>query len=194
MDLQRTEDQELFRETTRRFLEDTCPVSTVRVWAEKERAGHPADWWRRAAELGWTSLLVPEADGGGSVSGSGLLDLVLVAEEVGRAVAPGPLLPVNVVAAALGEWGSAAQRSALLPALLAGEAVATWCLAEPDGGWSSADVTLAATGQGDGFLLDGVKAPVEAAAEADHLLVAARVDGALTQFMVPTGTPGVTPW
>ncbi len=48
-------------------------------------------WWQEGAELGWTSLLVPEEDGGGSVSGHGLLDLVLVAEEMGRRVAPGPL-------------------------------------------------------------------------------------------------------
>ena len=91
MDLQRNDDQELFGETTRRFLESTCPVATVRQWAEKEPSGYPSDWWQRGAELGWTSLLVAEADGGGSVSGHGLLDLVLVAEELGRLVSPGPV-------------------------------------------------------------------------------------------------------
>ena len=75
MDVELTEDQGLFRETTANFLDRTCPVSTVREWSEKEPAGFPDAWWRQGAALGWTSLLVSEADGGGSVSGHGLLDL-----------------------------------------------------------------------------------------------------------------------
>ncbi len=190
MDLHRSDDQELFRETTRKFLESTCPVSTVREWAEKEPDGYPADWWRRGAELGWTSLLVSEDDGGGSISGHGLLDLVLVAEEMGRLVSPGPLLATNVVASALG--GSADGRHAqVLAELLSGEAVAAWCLAEP-GGWSGDDLRLAAVAGEGGYVLDGVKTPVESAASADHLLVAAAVDGAPTQFLVGRGTPGVS--
>ena len=114
-----------------KFIENTCPLSTVREWAEKEPAGYPADWWRQGAELGWTSLLVSEEDGGGSVSGHGLLDLTLVAEVMGHWVSPGPLLPTNVVAAALSEFGTAAQKERYLPGLLAGETTATWCLAEP---------------------------------------------------------------
>lgn len=190
MDLQRSEDQELFRETTRKFLETTCPVSTVREWAEKEPDGYPAEWWRRGAELGWTSLLVAEEDGGGSVSGHGLLDLVLVAEEMGRLVSPGPLVPTNVVAAALSASGTDSQRAEELPGLLSGEAVAAWCVAEPQGAWSGEGVTLSAVASGGGFVLDGVKGPVEAAA-GDLLLVTARVDGGLTQFLVPQATQGV---
>ena len=60
MDSELTDDQELFRETTAKFIENTCPLSTVRDWAEKEPAGYPGDWWRQGAELGWTSLLVSE--------------------------------------------------------------------------------------------------------------------------------------
>ena len=63
MDLELTDDQELLRETTANFLDRTCPVSTVREWAEKEPAGYPDAWWRQGAELGWTSMLVSEADG-----------------------------------------------------------------------------------------------------------------------------------
>ena len=54
-------------------------------------------WWQRAAELGWTGLLVPEELGGGSVSDSGVADLAMVAEQLGKTVAPGPLYPVSVV-------------------------------------------------------------------------------------------------
>jgi alkylation response protein AidB-like acyl-CoA dehydrogenase len=59
------------------------------------------DWWQRAAELGWTALLVPEELGGGSVSGDGVADLAMVAEQLGKTVAPGPLYPVSIVLAAL---------------------------------------------------------------------------------------------
>jgi alkylation response protein AidB-like acyl-CoA dehydrogenase len=192
VDLELTDDQELFRETTARFLERTSPLPTVREWAEKEPAGFPADWWRQGAALGWTSLLVPEDDGGGSVSGHGLLDLVLVAEEMGRWVSPGPLLPTNVVAAALSSYGSAAQRAQYLPGLLSGEAIAAWCLSEPGTSGLPDGVTLEAARRGGEFVLSGKKGAVEAGAEADFFVVAALVDGAPTQFLVDADVPGVT--
>ncbi len=192
MDLHLDEDQELFRETTRRFLESTCPLPTVRQWADKEPAGYPADWWRRGAELGWTSLLVPEEAGGGSVSGHGLLDLILVAEEMGRLVSPGPLSAVNLVAAAVATSGSEEQRARVLPGLLTGEQLATWCFEEPGTPFGAESLTLSAEARGDGFVLNGLKAPVEAAAEADWLLVTARAPEGLTQFLVPADLAGVT--
>src|SRR5438874_8449661 len=89
LELQLNPDQELFRDTTRRFLEESCPITEVRRLADTTD-GFERDWWRRGAELGWTSMLVPESQGGGSISGNGLRDLALVAEEMGRMVSPGP--------------------------------------------------------------------------------------------------------
>lgn len=192
MDLNRSEDQELFRETTRRYLESSSPVATVRQWSEKEPAGYPARWWQQGAELGWTSLLVDEAHGGGRVSTNGLGDLVLVAEEIGRLVGPGPLVPVNLVASALGAVGTEDQRAEVLPGLLSGDEVAAWCLQEPGGRWDPAGIELEAAPTGDGFVLDGVKGPVEAGSSAGHLLVVGKVDGGLTQFLVATDSPGVS--
>ena len=74
---------------------------------------------------------MPEDAGGGSVSGNGVLDLVLVAYEFGLHAAPGPLGPTNVVAAALGRWGSDDQQPGPLAGLLSGEQVAAWATAEP---------------------------------------------------------------
>ena len=105
MELELSEDQEFFRSTTRKFLEAESPLTAVRALAG-EADGFDREFWRRGAELGWTSMLVPEADGGGTLSGAGLLDLVLVAEEMGRLVSPGPLLPTNVVASALATSGT----------------------------------------------------------------------------------------
>lgn len=181
MDLELGEDQALFVQTVRRFLAAECPIPVVRSLAE-DPAGFTPDYWKQAAALGWTSMLVPEADGGGSLSRHGLLDLVLVAEEMGRLVAPGPLVPVNVVAAALAGSGSPGQRAAVLPGLLAGETVAAWCGPAP----VDADV------RGGAFVLNGEVAPVEAAAQADHLLVAVRIGDGLTQVLVDRTTPGVS--
>jgi len=191
VDLDLTEDQELFRETTAKFLERTSPLATVREWAEKEPTGFPASYWSQGAELGWTSLLVAEDHGGGSVSGHGLLDLALVAEEMGRWVSPGPLVPTNVVAAALSEFGTDAQREAFLPGLLSGQAVATWCLGEPRRSGLPTAIALEATKKGGEYLLSGKKGAAEAAGEAELFLVAALVDGAPTQFLVAADTPGV---
>jgi alkylation response protein AidB-like acyl-CoA dehydrogenase len=113
-----------------------------------------------------------------------------VAEEMGRLVSPGPLTPTNVVASALGA-SEDGRHAGVLAELLSGEAVAAWCLSEA-AGWRGEDVALTAVAEGGGYVLEGVKSPVESAASADYLLVAARVDGELTQFLVPRAAPGVS--
>src|SRR5262245_37904236 len=153
VELDLSDDQEFFRQTTARFLDAEVPMTTVRT-LETDPAGFGSDYWRQRAALGWTSMLVPEADCGGSLSEHGLLDLVLVAEEMGRRVAPGPLVPVNVVAAAVAAGGSPEQRSAVLPGLLDGSAVAAWT--GPD------LIDAAPRPDGSGWLLSGRVEPVEA--------------------------------
>jgi alkylation response protein AidB-like acyl-CoA dehydrogenase len=191
MHVELTEDQEFFRDTTRKFLEAEMPLTAVRELRETPD-GFDRGWWAQAAELGWTSMLVPEDQGGGSLSGRPVRDAVIVAEEMGRLVAPGPFLPVNVVAAGLALDGSAEQQAAVLPGLLTGEHVATWAFAEPGGAWDAAGVQLRAEADGADVVLDGTKAYVEAAAVADWFLVSARTGDGLTQVLVPAGTPGVT--
>ncbi|MGD9796931.1 MAG: acyl-CoA dehydrogenase family protein [Acidimicrobiia bacterium] len=190
MELELSPDQELFQETTRKFLGSASPVTAVRALRHDAR-GFDAGSWRQGAELGWTSLLVPEEEGGGSVSGRGLVDLTLVAHEFGRHAAPGPLLPANVVAAALGRSGSAGQRADALPGLLAGETVAAWAHAEPAPNARLGAVSLEARRDGGDYVLTGVKAPVEAANAAQLLLVSALEGGRLTQLLVPTDTAGL---
>jgi alkylation response protein AidB-like acyl-CoA dehydrogenase len=176
-----TEEQAFFVETTHRFLEAECSISAVRD-LEDDPAGYDPKVWAQGAQLGWTSLLVPEADGGGSLSEDGLLDLVLVAEEMGHVVAPGPLGPVNVVASVLGRVGSPEQKAEVLPGLLTGERVAAWCGARPVRGRPD----------GGAFVLSGTCSPVEAGAQADHLLVAVEHGGAFSQVLVPAGAAGLT--
>jgi alkylation response protein AidB-like acyl-CoA dehydrogenase len=142
--------------------------------------------------LGWTTLLVPEKDGGGSISGRGLNDLSLVAYQFGRFAAPGPLIATNVVAGAVARSGTEEQRAQILPDLLSGARVATWAYAEPRPSDGLGAIALTATKDADGYVLSGAKAPVEAGAQSQLLLVTARDGDGLTQFLVATDTPGIT--
>src|ERR1700677_5193470 len=90
----------LFASTTQAFLNREAPLSRLREW-HAAGISFELQWWRRAAELGWTALLVPEELGGGNVSGHGVADLALVARQMGRTVAPGPLYPISTVLAGL---------------------------------------------------------------------------------------------
>jgi alkylation response protein AidB-like acyl-CoA dehydrogenase len=191
MEVTLTDDQEFFRDTTRKFLESECPIVKVRELAASAEGFEPG-YWRQGAELGWTSLLVPEELGGGSISGSGVVDLTLVADAFGSHVAPGPLLPTNVVAAAIARSGTDEQKTGVLPALLAGEMVAAWAVGEPAPHDRLGDVAVSATADGGDFVLSGVKSPVEAGAQSEQLLVTARTDDGLAQFLVPADTSGVT--
>jgi alkylation response protein AidB-like acyl-CoA dehydrogenase len=191
MEIVLTDDQEFFRDTTRKFLGSECPIPKVRELRGNAGGFEPA-YWRQGAELGWMSMLVPEELGGGSVSGDGASDLALVADAFGAHVAPGPLLPCNVVATALARSGSEQQQSEVLPALLAGEQIATWAATELPPDDQLGTTTLRAEADGDGYVLTGVKSPVEAGAQADHLLVTARADAGLTHFLMPAGVAGLT--
>ncbi len=188
MHLELTDDQEFFRDTTHRFVATETPITTVRA-LHGDDVGFDRAIWRHAGELGWTSLLVSEEHGGGSLSGNPLADAVIVAEELGRGVAPGPFLPVNVVAWALSHAGGA--QADVLATLVSGESVATWALAEPGSTWSPAHLTTTATADGDRIVVNGTKAYVEAAVAADHLLVTARTGDGLTQVLVPRSNDGV---
>ena len=189
MDFDLTPDQKSFRATTKKFLDTEVPLSTVREWSTRPD-GFVRDWWTRGAELGWTALLVPEDQGGGSVSDAGLLDLLTVAEEMGRLASPGPLVPVNTVLAALVEAGG---HAGAVESLVAGEAVGTWAVYEPGGGWTPTAPGLTATPTDDGWTLSGVKDRVEAADQADLFLVTAAAPEGLTQFLVPASAVRVEP-
>jgi alkylation response protein AidB-like acyl-CoA dehydrogenase len=185
-----TPDQEIFVSTSQRFLDAESPVSRLRRLHDQDE-GFDAGVWRKGAELGWTAPMLPAEMGGGSVSGSGLRDLALIAEELGRVLSPAPLLPVNVVLDTLARAGSVEQRRAAVPRLVAGESIATWALAEGRGEWDPANLTLRADRDRDGWILNGTKTFVQEAATADLFLVSARAAAGLTQFLIPASLPGL---
>ena len=180
----------LFASTTQAFLQKEVPLSRVR---ELHAAGVSFDqtWWQRAAELGWTALLVPEELGGGSVSGDGVADLSMVAEQLGKTVAPGPLYPVSTVLAGLVDCAERQSHAATIESLISGETVASWAVYEPGQGWAPHQPAVTATPTDSGYRIDGVKDRVEAGAQSGLLLVVAHSDDGVRQFLVPTDASGV---
>jgi len=189
MQLDLTDDQVLFHETTVRFIDTELPLAATRALHD-DPLGYGRGWLRQSAEIGWFAMLVAETDSGGSVSGSGLLDAAIVAEEIGRHVQPGPFVAMNVVAAAISAHGSPAQRAEYLPAIVAGEIVITWAFADASGNWDEG-AGLRAERSGSVFVLHGTRGFVPDAVSADWLLVTAIVDGEPAQVFVRAGAPGV---
>jgi alkylation response protein AidB-like acyl-CoA dehydrogenase len=146
--------------------------------------------------LGWPALTVPESAGG---LGRGAVELAVVVEELGRALAPGPFVPtVTQFAPVVSEAGSAEQQQRFLGAVAAGELTATLALVEGSGDIEPARVTAVADPDGTGFVLHGAKSMVVEAAAAGEIAVVARVrgtegDDGLGAFVVPRVEMGVEP-
>ena len=195
MDIGFTEEQELFRDTARRFLEGECNTQFVR-----RRMAEPAavtdEFWQKLAEQGWLGIVYPEEEGG---SGLGLVDLVVLMEEMGRAVMPGPFLSTVLLGgAAIGEAGTSAQRREWLSQIAAGKAKAALAWTEPNLRWDAAGITLRAREAGGGFTLSGSKLFVGDAHLADVIIVAARTrDGSTMEdgvslLLMSKDTPGLS--
>src|SRR5215469_1929681 len=153
MDFAFSDEQEMLRTSAREFLAKQCPSSYVRRMMEAEDAWDPA-FWARLAEMGWTGLGIPEEYGGFGT----FLDLVVVLEEAGRQLLPGPFFStMGLAVPALIESGTAAQKKRWLGAVASGEARGTLAVTEPSGRWDADGVGLRAERAGEGWKLDGVK-------------------------------------
>jgi hypothetical protein len=146
--------------------------------------------WARLAEMGVLGLPFAEDDGG---MGAGPVEVSIVAEELGRVLAPEPFIESVVLAGGLvAAVGTAAQRSEVLGPLTEGASVLAFAHAEPGSRWSAAASAVQATATGDGWTLTGVKEPVPHGARADLLVVSAVVDGATRLFLVRGEAAGLT--
>jgi len=196
MDIGFTEEQELLRDTARKFLDSECPTKFVREMMATDDAVTD-QFWRQLADNGWLGITYPEDAGG---SGLGLVDLVVLMEEIGRAVMPGPY-PATVLlgGAAIAAAGSADQRREWLPRIAAGQVKATLAVTEPNPRWDAAGITATAReGRWSGLALSGTKMFVPDAHLADVLIVAARsrdgstMEDGVSLFLVPKDMPGLS--
>jgi alkylation response protein AidB-like acyl-CoA dehydrogenase len=195
MDIGFSEEQQLLRDTARKFLDAACTTKFVRERMATEEAMTPA-FWSQLAEQGWLGINFAEEDGG---AGLGLVDLVVLMEEMGRAVMPGPYLATALLGgAAIREAGSPAQRQEYLPQIVGGSLKATLAAIESNARWDAAGIMMNAHPMRGGFSLSGNKLFVPDAHLADVIVAAARTrDGTemwdgISLFVVPRDTPGLS--
>ena len=189
-----TEEQTMLRDAAKGWASESAPVGALRKLRDgKSRQSFDPAAWAQMGEMGWAGVIVPEDYDG---SAFGYLGLGLILEETGRTLAASPLLSTAMIAAsALTLGGSDAQKSAWLPRIATGAAVAT--LAVDEGSHHNPARTALTATKGDaGFVLNGTKTFVLDGEAADLLIVVARTGGAgtegLTLFLVPGDAPGVT--
>ncbi len=180
MELEFTNEQEELRSSVRSFLEKECPLDVVRSVVESGEA--PEKLWDSMVSLDWPALAVPEEDGGIGLS---FVETAVVVEELGRAVAPGPLFTtVTQFAPIVRHAGTPEQRQRFLRAVATGAVTGAVALADHPRGWALDEVSMRAVQADDGWVLDGVKYGVMVGHGVDELVVVARAGDGLGAFVV----------
>lgn len=192
MDFDFTEEQEILRKSAREFLTAKCPASLVRA-VEESREGYSAELWQKMAELGWLGLALPEEFGG---SGGGFVEMSVLMEEMGRALAPVPFVPVILCQYAIMGAGSNEQKSRFLPPMASGQSLMTFAFHDPALSFDPAGIETRATRKGEAYILNGTKLLVPYGNVADAYLVVARTEGqgdnGISLFVLDRSAPGIT--
>ena len=192
MDLGLSEEQEMLRNFARDFLEKECPEQHVRDMEEDEK-GYSPELWKKMAEQGWQGLIIPDTYGGASFN---FMDLIILIEEFGRALVPGPFIPTTVAALAILAAGSEEQKKQHLPRIASGEQIWTLAFTEPSARFDGEGVQLTAKKEGNDYVLNGTKLFVRDSHVADMMVVVARTGGSgeqgISLFIVDAKAAGIT--
>ena len=195
MDLGLSEEQELLKNVARDFIEKECPETLVREM-EKDEKGYSPELWQKMAEQGWQGLIIPPEYGG---SGMNYVDLIILLEEFGRGLVPGPFVPtVTGGAIPLLEGGSEEQKQQFLPKIATGEQIWTLGFTEPSARFDAEGVELEAKAEGDALVLNGTKLFIRDAHVSDYMTVVARTskgaapEDGITLLLVDSKSPGIS--
>ncbi|MFH2131620.1 MAG: acyl-CoA dehydrogenase family protein [bacterium] len=192
MDYDLSSEQKILKESAHKLLAKECPSEFVRKMAEDE-TGYSETLWQKMADLGWMSLLIPEAYGG---SGVNFQDLSILLSEFGYYCVPGPFFPTVVLGGlTILTAGSETQKKTLLPDIADGKRKLTLAWLEAEGLYQPAAVQLRATSVDSGYALNGSKLFVMDAHVADTIICVARtsdVADGISLFLVDAGLPGIT--
>lgn len=194
MDLGLNEEQEMLKTSARDFLQKECPKQLVKQLDESD-AGYSPELWRKMAELGWMGLIFPEKYGG---SGGSFLDLIVLLEEMGYNILPGPFFSTVVLCGlTILASGTEEQKRELLPKIANGEMILALALTEPSASYDAASIKAKATAHNDDYIINGTKLFVLDANVADCILCVARTketknpEDGLTIFLVDAKSPGI---
>ncbi len=194
MDFTYTETQDMVRETLSRFLTDTYDFDSRQKMIASDAGRDPAIWQALAQELGMLGAAFDEAHGG---LGGGALENVIVMEELGKVMAIEPYLQTVVIGGGALKAVGGAMADAVIPEIIAGNAIIAFAYAEPQGRYDLSNIRTAAKKDGAGYILSGHKSVVYAAPWATHLLVSARTSGShrdaqgISLFLIDAKSPGI---
>jgi 3-oxocholest-4-en-26-oyl-CoA dehydrogenase beta subunit len=191
VDFDFNEDQELLKKTARDFLVAECPARLVRE--VEQGSGYSPELWEKMAGLGWTGLPIEEDLGG---SGAGFLDMCLLVEQIGRALAPVPFISTALCEYAFIDGASAEQKKRYLTRMAAGKLIMTPALNDATLSFHPSAIECAAAQKDDGYAIRGEKLLVPYGAIADAYLVATRTGGSgengISLFIVERGLKGMS--
>jgi alkylation response protein AidB-like acyl-CoA dehydrogenase len=195
MDITLSKAQQDIAKEARRFLKKECPKEFIEEMHD-DPAGCTDALWSKIIEVDWAAMCIPEKYEG---MGMPLMDLVMVLEETGRALMPGPFFSTVLYAAeTINAAGSDAQKEAYLTKIVNGEITGTVAVHEPDGGADLDYIQMEAKSTSGGYVLNGAKVLVSDAATADFIICAARTTkgddpaNGVTLFIIDPKAEGVT--
>jgi alkylation response protein AidB-like acyl-CoA dehydrogenase len=184
-----SDDHEFLRDVARTFVANEISLAKLLIPGATVADASYAANWKKIVDVGWPGLIVPEAFGG---SGMSCIDLAMIAGELGRALAPSPLLGTLAGTWAILRGGSDAQQAALLPQVASGKLALALAVADANGNSDGPGSDAIATADGDGFRIDGTKSFVIDGAAADVLVVAARLGTERRFFIVGARQSGAS--
>ena len=193
MDVNFSEEQKLIKSSAREFLQAEVPKDVVRELEESEE-GYSPGLWQKIAELGWIGLNIPEEYDG---MGMNFLDLVILLEEVGYNLLPGPFFSTVIAAFPIILGGGEEQKMEYLPNITEGKLRMSLALTEPTATFDPLGIEMEAVPEGDAYIINGTKLFVEHAHTAEYLVAVARTrpgeraEDGLTLFIIDTKAPGV---
>tara|TARA_B100000029_G_scaffold173814_2_gene170527 strand:+ start:5954 stop:7132 length:1179 start_codon:yes stop_codon:yes gene_type:complete len=170
MDVLPNEEEQMIRNSAREFFEAECPTSLVREM-EKDDQGYSRELWSKMSEVGWLSLVIPEAYGG---SGFGMTTLGIVMAETGRVLAPVPFHSTMTAALAISSFGTEQQKHDILPLVADGNQILTWAFTEEDPRYLPETIHTTGEVQGDKLIVNGTKMFVDNFEAADQILIVCR--------------------
>ncbi|MBW1774149.1 MAG: acyl-CoA/acyl-ACP dehydrogenase [Deltaproteobacteria bacterium] len=193
MDVNFSEEQKLIKSSAREFLKAEVPKDVVRELEESEE-GYSPGLWQKIAELGWIGLNIPEEYDG---MGMNFLDLVILLEEVGYNLLPGPFFSTVIAAFPIILGGREEKKKEYLPKIAEGKLRMSLALTEPTATFDPLGIEMEAVAEGDAYILNGTKLFVEYAHTSDALVAVARTgtgerpEDGLSLFIIDAKAPGV---
>ena len=186
-----SDDQKLLRDQARKFLFDKCDRKSVRTILDDDQLHYHKELWSQISEMGWTGTAIPEEYGG---LGLGMLELCVIAEELGRSLAPTPFSSsIYLFAEFIKNYGSEDQKKKFLPLTASGEKIGTFALSETNGTPKPSNVKTEYVSE----KINGYKSPVSDGETADYLIIAANSDNkgnrnSLSLYIVDLHQDGVS--